>query len=71
MFVQAANALSVHYQLYNLWQGRSTIPDYVLHFRTLTAACSWDETALFTAYGQGLSPSIHAQMAIYYDNVGL
>lgn len=50
VFDQTANALSVHYQLYNLHQGRSTV--------TLAAASSWNETALLTTYCQGLSPSI-------------
>ncbi|ROL42056.1 hypothetical protein DPX16_19503 [Anabarilius grahami] len=36
-----------------------------------SAACAWNETALLTAYRQGLSPTIRAEMAIYDDTVGL
>ncbi len=47
----------------------SSASDYTLQSGTLAASCGWNETALLTAYRQGLDPRIRAQMAIYDDNV--
>ncbi len=42
-----------------------------MKFRTLAATCGWIESALLSAYHQGLYVHIHAQMAIYDNTVGL
>ncbi len=44
---------------------------YTLQFRILAASYGWNETALLTAYRQGLDPQIITQMAIYNENIGL
>lgn len=38
VFDQSANSLSVHDQLYHLKQGRSSVAEYAVKFRTLAAA---------------------------------
>lgn len=65
VFGQAANSISVHDQLYHLWQGNSSLADYALQFQTLTAVSCWNEAALITTYCHGL------QLAIYNDSMGL
>ncbi len=42
-----------------------------MKFRTLAATCGWNESALLSAYCQGLEVRIRAQMEIYDDTVGL
>lgn len=71
MFGQSASSLSLQDQLINLRQGKETVSDYTVQFRTLVAASGWNETALLFAYCQGLDPKIRIQMAIYDDTVGL
>lgn len=64
-------SISVHDQLYRLCQGRSTVNDYAFQFHTLAAVNGWNETALITAFRQGLNSNICQQMAIYDDVIGL
>ncbi len=71
VFGQSTGSLSIPDQLIRLRQGRSTVSDYTLQFRTLAAASGWNEAALLTAYRQGLDSQIRTQMAIYDDSVGL
>ncbi len=71
VFGQSTGSLSIPDQLIRLRQGRSTVSDYTLQFRTLAATSGWNEAALLTAYRQGLDSQIHTQMAIYDDSVGL
>lgn len=71
MFGQTANTLSVKDQLLCLRQGKSSVMDYALKFRTLTATSGWNETPLLMAYWHGLYLQIHQQMAIYDDIIGL
>ncbi|KAL0183501.1 hypothetical protein M9458_019197 [Cirrhinus mrigala] len=66
-----ADHLSTSDQLFRLLQGNSTIHQYSLHFRTLAAASGWNETALLSAYRQGLNPQIRSAMALYDDSIGL
>ncbi len=70
-FGQSVSSLSIGDQLIRLHQGTSSVSVYTLQFRTLAAACGWNETALLTTYRKGLDPQIRTQMAIYDDNVGL
>uniref|UniRef100_A0A9J8DBS4 Retrotransposon gag domain-containing protein n=1 Tax=Cyprinus carpio carpio TaxID=630221 RepID=A0A9J8DBS4_CYPCA len=65
------SALSIHDQLYRLRQGKWTVSEYALHFRTLAANCGWNETALITCFRQGLNPTIRHQVAVYDDVIGL
>lgn len=39
---------------------KAFLSNYTLHFHTLAATSSWNETALLTAYHQGLDPLIRA-----------
>ncbi len=71
VFELATGALSVSDQLLRLRQGTSSTHEYTLQFRTLAATSGWNEAALLGAYRQGLDTSIHAQMAIFHDSIGL
>ncbi len=71
VFGQAGSELSVQDRLFRLSQGRSSVWDYSVQFRTLTASSGWNETALITFFRRGLNPRIRQQMAIYDDTVGL
>ncbi len=71
VFGLSTGSLSIADQLIRLRQGTSSVSAYTLQFRTLAASCGWNETALLTAYRQGLAPQIRAQMAVYEDNMGL
>ncbi|XP_058605717.1 uncharacterized protein LOC131523388 [Onychostoma macrolepis] len=71
VFGQTASELSVHDQLFNLRQGSSSVSVYALQFRTLAAASGWNETALLTAFRQGLNADVRQLMVIYDDSMGL
>ncbi|KAK3548493.1 hypothetical protein QTP70_013327 [Hemibagrus guttatus] len=47
---------SVGEELCRLQQGKLTVPEYALQFRTLAAKSGWNEQALLAAYRQGLKP---------------
>lgn len=57
--------------LYTLRQGKSSITQYALRFRTLAAASGWNEPALITTFRQGLEPSLHLHLSSYDDSIGL
>lgn len=63
--------LSVYDQLFNLCQSEETVSMYALRFRTLAAASGWNETALITAFRQGLNPQVKQLMVVYDDCMGL
>ncbi len=71
VFGLSTGSLSIADQLIRLRQGTSLVSMYTQQLQTLAASCGWNETALLTAYRQGLDPQIRTQMAIYDDNVGL
>ncbi len=71
VFGQTTSELSVHDQLFNLRQGSNSISVYALQFRTLAAASGWNETALLTAFRQGLNADVRQLMVIYDDSMGL
>ncbi|KAL0166016.1 hypothetical protein M9458_037860, partial [Cirrhinus mrigala] len=48
-----------------------SIHDCTIHFRTLAACSGWNETALLSAFRQGLNPTLRQQMSIYDVTVGL
>ncbi|KAL0149815.1 hypothetical protein M9458_054863 [Cirrhinus mrigala] len=62
---------SVSEQLYHLQQGRSSIQDYALRFRSLAASSGWNERSLITTYRQGLEPSLRLHLSAYDDTIGL
>ncbi|KAK3524536.1 hypothetical protein QTP70_029849 [Hemibagrus guttatus] len=43
VFGTSTSALSVHDELFSLWQADRAIHDYTLHFRTLAASSGWNE----------------------------
>ncbi len=61
----------MHDQLFNLCQGSNSISVYALQFRTLAAASGCNETALLTAFRQGLNADVRQLMVIYDDFMGL
>ncbi|KAK3538403.1 hypothetical protein QTP86_001751 [Hemibagrus guttatus] len=62
---------SVGEELCRLQQGKLTVPEYALQFRTLAAKSSWNEQALLAAYRQGLNPQVRLHLAAYEDAIGL
>lgn len=41
-----------------LRQGRCSVADYVIKFRTLAATCEWDEPALLACFLEGLNSDL-------------
>uniref|UniRef100_A0A8C1XXR9 ribonuclease H n=1 Tax=Cyprinus carpio TaxID=7962 RepID=A0A8C1XXR9_CYPCA len=62
---------SISEKLYNLKQGKMSVNDYALQFRTLAATSGWNEQALLTTYRQGLDPRAWLHLAAYEDTIGL
>ncbi|KAK3508059.1 hypothetical protein QTP70_011854 [Hemibagrus guttatus] len=62
---------SVGEELCRLQQGKLTVPEYTLQFRTLAAKSGWNKQALLTAYRQGLNPQVRLHLAAYEDAIGL
>ncbi|MGL6143558.1 MAG: retrotransposon gag family protein, partial [Enterobacterales bacterium] len=62
---------SIGEKLYNLKQGKKSVNDYALLFRTLAATSGWNEQALITTFRQGLEPSVRLHLAAYEDSIGL
>ncbi|KAK3509086.1 hypothetical protein QTP70_020298, partial [Hemibagrus guttatus] len=62
---------SVGEELCRLRQGKLTVPEYALQFRTLAAKSGWNEQALLAAYRQGLDPQVRLHLASYEDAIGL
>ncbi|KAK3508085.1 hypothetical protein QTP70_013157 [Hemibagrus guttatus] len=62
---------SVGEELCSLRQGKQTVPEYALQFRTLATKSGWNEQALLAAYRQGLDPQVRLHLAAYEDAIGL
>ncbi|KAK3545798.1 hypothetical protein QTP70_013125 [Hemibagrus guttatus] len=62
---------SIGEELYNLKQGKMSINEYALQFRTLAAKSGWNEQALLTSYHQGLDPQVWLHLAAYEDSIRL
>ncbi|ROL43550.1 Retrotransposon-derived protein PEG10 [Anabarilius grahami] len=62
---------SIGKKLYNLKQGKMSVNDYALQFRTLAARSGWNEHALLTTYRQGLDPQVRLHLAAYEDTIGV
>ncbi|ROL47934.1 Retrotransposon-derived protein PEG10 [Anabarilius grahami] len=62
---------SVGEQLYHLSQGKMSVSEYALQFRTLAVASSWNKCSLINTYRQGLNPRLRQHLATYNDAIGL
>uniref|UniRef100_A0A9J8BTX3 ribonuclease H n=1 Tax=Cyprinus carpio carpio TaxID=630221 RepID=A0A9J8BTX3_CYPCA len=62
---------SIGEKLYNLKQGKMSVNEYALQFRTPAATSGWNEQALLTTYRQGLEPRVRLHLAAYEDTIGL
>ncbi|KAK3544542.1 hypothetical protein QTP86_015846 [Hemibagrus guttatus] len=62
---------SVGEELCKLRQGKLTVTEYALQFRTLAAKSGWNEQALLATYRQGLSPQVRLHLAAHKDAIGL
>lgn len=71
VFDHSTDFSSVSEKLYHLKQGKMSIQDYSLKFRTLAAACGWNERSLLTTYCQDLNPQLRLHLATYSDTIGL
>lgn len=68
VFGKPVGVLSVGQQLYHLHQGKMSINDYALKFRTLaTTASGRNEISLLTPYRQGLVSRVWLHLAAYND----
>ena len=45
-------------ELSTLKQGKNSVSDYAIHFRTLAAESRWNNTALYNIFLKGLAPTI-------------
>ncbi|KAK3554648.1 hypothetical protein QTP70_031051 [Hemibagrus guttatus] len=62
---------SIGEELYNLKQGKMSVNEYALQFRTLAAKSRWNEQVLLTSYHQGLDPQVRLHLTAYEDSIGL
>ncbi|KAK3530547.1 hypothetical protein QTP86_027911 [Hemibagrus guttatus] len=62
---------SIGEDLCHLKQGKMSINEYALQFRTLAAKSGWNEQALLASYRQGLDPQVRLHLAAYEDTIGL
>uniref|UniRef100_A0A8C2L193 Retrotransposon gag domain-containing protein n=1 Tax=Cyprinus carpio TaxID=7962 RepID=A0A8C2L193_CYPCA len=62
---------SIGEKLYNLKQGKMSVNDYAIQFRTLAATSGWNEQALLMTYRQGLDPRVRLHLTAYEDTIGL
>ncbi|ROL50164.1 Retrotransposon-like protein 1 [Anabarilius grahami] len=62
---------SIGEKLYNLKQGKMSVNEYALQFRTLAAKSGWNEQVLLTSYRQGLDPQVRLHLVAYEDSIGL
>ncbi len=71
VFGRPVGDASVSEKLYHLKQGKTSVQDYALRFRTLSASSGWNERSLLTTYRQGLEPSLRLHLSAYDDTLGL
>ncbi len=64
VFGRPVGDASVSEKLYHLKQGKTSVQDYALRFRTLAASSGWNERSLLTTYCQGLEPSAVASLSL-------
>ncbi|KAK3507203.1 hypothetical protein QTP70_010209 [Hemibagrus guttatus] len=62
---------SIGEELCKLKQGKMTVSEYALQFRTLAAKSGWNEQALLAAYRQCLDPQVRLHLTAYKDAIGL
>lgn len=62
-FVHAVSEASIARKLLNLRQGRRSIADYLIDFRTAAAAAGWSDRALQVVYLQSLNETMKDQLA--------
>lgn len=62
---------TVQERLFRLRQGRTSITEHVLQFRTLAASSGWNEAALLTHFRMSLEPSLRLQLTAQDDSLGL
>ncbi|KAK3545111.1 hypothetical protein QTP70_000789 [Hemibagrus guttatus] len=71
VFVKPSWDSSIGEELCNLKQGKLSINEYALQFRTLAAKSGWNEQALLASYRQGLEPQVRLHLTAYEDTIGL
>lgn len=71
VFGQHTAELSVHDQLYHIYQGEESVSMYALRFRTLTSTSAMNETTLITAFRHGLRREVQQLIVVYDDTMGL
>lgn len=62
-FVHAVSEASIARKLLNLRQGRRSVADYLIDFRTAAATAGWSDRALQAVYLQSLNETMKDQLA--------
>lgn len=63
LFDRSAQGDEAAAQLARLSQGRQSVTDYSIQFRTLAASCDWNEAALRARFREGLDDDIQDEIA--------
>lgn len=63
LFDQTARGDEAAARLSRLTQGKSSITDFSIRFKTLAASCDWNEGVLRARFLEGLSPAIANELA--------
>lgn len=65
LFDRSAQGDEAAAQLARLSQGRRSVTDYSIQFRTLAAACDWNEAALRARFREGLDDNIQDEIVTH------
>ncbi|KAK3526737.1 hypothetical protein QTP70_032115 [Hemibagrus guttatus] len=71
VFEYPAGGKDISLQLMELRQGSDLAVDYAIKFRTLAGKSSWNDTALWAVFREGLSPALQSELACREDATSL
>jgi hypothetical protein len=69
VFGDQQNTEEAEHSLNRLRQGQSTLPDYIVKFRELSAKTTWNESALLSTFKEGLSYNIKNVLATQWHRL--
>jgi hypothetical protein len=69
VFGDQQNTEEAEHSLNRLRQGHSTLPEYIVKFRELSAKTTWNESALLSTFKEGLSYSIKNVLATQWHRL--
>lgn len=71
VFEYPAGGRHISVQLLHLRQGKLCAADYAVQFRTLAAQSGWNDVALKSVFGEGLNPTLQAELATRDESLTL